>query len=163
MKHTLTLVAFLLLMPLFMGISEANANGYVVQDMYNQGGSYGYSSSPYQSSYSPFSSSGASTQRNLQKSYQNNSSLTRSTSSQGGVYVPFSGSTSPFSSAAYAPSDDDGDDYGTGGTGGFDNVDQPGDRFKQPLDAPLVLLLFAAAYALAKFFFRLKTEKNRKS
>ncbi len=162
MKHTLKLVAFLLLMPLFMCISEANANGYVVQDMYNQGGAYGYSSSSYSSSYSPFSSSGASTQRNLQKSYQSNSSLTRSTTSQGSIFVPFSGSTSPFSAAA-AASDDDDDDWGTGTPGGFDNVDQPGDKFKQPLDAPLVLLLFAAAYAFAKFFFRLKTEKHRKS
>ncbi len=152
MKHTLRLFAALLLMA-FWNVA-ALADSYVVQGMYDSQRAYGFQTTQRQAEYTPF------------QSYSRQNSTLRSvqTRSTNGLVTPFSGAASPYSGAAYAPSlassDDDDDDWGTGGSSGFDGAGEPGDNFKQPLGAPLALLLFAALYGLLKLFSNHKTKKQ---
>ncbi len=155
MKHALRLLAALLLMA-FVN-TTASADAYVVQGMYDYQRAYGFQTTQRQAEYTPF------------QSYSQQHSMTRSaqTRSTNGLVTPFSGAASPYSGAAYSPSlassDDDDDDWGTGGSSGFDGAGEPGDNFKQPLGAPLVLLLFAALYGVAKLFSMHKTKIKTKT
>lgn len=93
---------------------------------------------------------------------QSNQNLT-SVRSTNGLTEPFDRSVSPFSSTVRSRSvsnDDDGDDYDSGGSSGFDGPGEAGDDFKTPLGAPLTLLLFAAGYAFVKNTFRKRETKH---